>query len=120
MRFVGYMLLERMEIFPQWNAGMITISRADMKLFGITTGDTEGLVQYPLAVRGIRFATLISERGDEVRMSFRSKGDFDVNAFARTHFEGGGHFNASGGRSAGPFNETVQRFKTILSEFHPV
>ena len=120
MRFVGYMLIEKMEIFPKYNAGLIHISREDLKLFNLTTGDTEGLVQYPLNIRGIRFATLITERADEVKLSFRSKGDFDVNKFAREHFNGGGHFNASGGKSNLSFNETILRFKEILSEFHPL
>ncbi len=119
MKFVGYMLIERMELFPQWSAGLITIARKDLKLFELNTGDTEGLVQYPLSVAGIRFSTLITERADEVRLSFRSKGDFDVNGFAREHFVGGGHFNASGGKSSESLNDTVARFKKILSEFHP-
>jgi phosphoesterase RecJ-like protein len=120
MRFVGYMLIERMELFPQWQAGLITISRKDLKLFDLTTGDTEGLVQYPLSIGGVRFSTLITERADEVKLSFRSKGDFDVNRFAREYFAGGGHFNASGGKSSESLNDTVTRFKKILSEFHPL
>ena len=119
MRFIGYMLLERMEIFPKMCAGLIRISRDDLKLFGLAVGDTEGLVQYPLSIKGIQFSTLITERTDEVKLSFRSKGDYDVNRFAREHFNGGGHFNASGGRSNLSFNETIVRFKEILSEFHP-
>lgn len=120
MRFIGYMLLERMEIFHKYHAGLITISREDLKLFGLSTGDTEGLVQYPMNIQGIRFATLITERADEIKMSFRSKGDFDVNKFAREHFSGGGHFNASGGRTTQTFNETIAHFKEILSDFHPL
>jgi phosphoesterase RecJ-like protein len=119
MQFLGYVLLEKMEIFHKYNAGLITLSRQDMKLFDITTGDTEGLVNYPLNIAGIRFATLITERADEVKMSFRSKGDFDVSSFSREYFNGGGHFNASGGRSNLSFTETVTRFKEILSEIHP-
>ncbi len=120
MRFIGYMLIERMQIFHKYGAGLITISREDLKLFGLTTGDTEGLVQYPMSIQGIRFSTLITERADEVKLSFRSKGDFDVNQFAREHFNGGGHFNASGGRSTQTFNETILYFKEILSQFHPL
>jgi phosphoesterase RecJ-like protein len=119
MRFVGYMLIEKMELFPQWQAGLIAISRKDLKLFNLNIGDTEGLVQYPLSISGIRFSTLITERADEVKLSFRSKGDFDVNQFARQHFSGGGHFNASGGKSSESLNDTISRFKQILSEFHP-
>jgi phosphoesterase RecJ-like protein len=119
MQFLGYVLMEKMEIFPRYNAGLIALSRQDLKLFEVTPGDTEGLVNYPLSVAGIRFSTLITERSEEVKMSFRSKGDFDVNTFAREHFNGGGHFNASGGRSNLPFVETVTRFKEILSDIHP-
>jgi phosphoesterase RecJ-like protein len=119
MRFMGYVLLEKMEIFPKYNAGLIALTRKDMNLFGIKSGDTEGLVNYPLSIAGIRFATLITERTDEVKFSFRSKGDFDVSAFAREHFSGGGHFNASGGRSKSSFIDTVTHFKKILSDIHP-
>ena len=85
----------------------------------VRSGDTEGLVNYPLSVAGIRFATLITERGDEVKLSFRSKGDFDVSSFARQYFSGGGHFNASGGRTNSSFIETIAYFKKILSDIHP-
>jgi phosphoesterase RecJ-like protein len=119
MRFVGYMLIERMEIFPKWNAGLVTISKKDLQLFSLSMGDTEGLVNYPLNIAGIKFATLITERADEVKLSFRSKGDFDVNSFAREYFNGGGHFNASGGRSTESFSDTITRFKQILSDIHP-
>ena len=120
MRFLGYVLIEKMQLFPEYHAGLITLSKKDLQLFKVSTGDTEGIVNYPLSVRGIRFATLITERSDEVRLSFRSKGDFDVNLFARTHFGGGGHFNASGGRSGTSFSETVARFTALLPEFHPL
>lgn len=119
MRFVGYMLIEKMELFPKWNAGLVSISRKDLKLFNLNSGDTEGLVNYPMSVRGIRFSTLITERADEVKLSFRSKGDFDVNKFAREHFNGGGHFNASGGRSSLGLEETIALFKQILADIHP-
>ena len=119
MQLVGYVLLEKMEIFPEYKAGLITLSKKDMKLFDIQSGDTEGLVNYPLSIANIRFAVLITERGDEVKMSFRSKGDFDVRSFAHEHFNGGGHFNASGGRSSESFTDTVTRFKKILSDIHP-
>jgi phosphoesterase RecJ-like protein len=119
MRFLGFVLLERMEIFPEYGSGLITLSQEDLDRFDVRTGDTEGIVNYPMSIAGIRFATLIIERKDGIKLSFRSKGSFDVNAFARTHFSGGGHFNASGGQSSQSFSETILRFKEILSEFHP-
>jgi len=119
MRFLGYVLMDRMEVFHKYNSALITLSKKDMGTFNIHSGDTEGLVNYPLSIQGIRFATLITERNDEVKMSFRSKGDFDVSSFARLHFDGGGHFNASGGRTKTSFKETIAYFKKILSDIHP-
>jgi len=118
MRFLGYVLIEKMEIFHKYNAGLIALSRKDLNLFNAQSGDTEGLVNYPLSITGIRFATLITERSDEVKLSFRSKGDFDVSAFARQYFDGGGHFNASGGRTKTTFPDTIVYFKKILSDIH--
>ena len=119
MRFLGYVLIEKMEVFRKYNAALITLSRKDMNLFNVQNGDTEGLVNYPLSIAGVNFATLITERSDEVKLSFRSKGSFDVSRFARLYFDGGGHFNASGGRSKMSFDETILYFKKILSDIHP-
>lgn len=119
MQFLGYVLLEKMEILPQYKSGLICLTRKDIKLFDIGSGDTEGLVNYPLSIAGIRFSTLITEHADEVKLSFRSKGDFDVSKFSREHFNGGGHFNASGGRTTQSFTDTVTLFKKILSDIHP-
>ena len=119
MRFLGYVLIEKMEVFHKYNSALIALSRKDLNLFKTQNGDTEGLVNYPLSITGIKFATLITERTDEVKMSFRSKGDFDVSSFARQYFDGGGHFNASGGRTKTSFIETIAYFKKILSDIHP-
>jgi phosphoesterase RecJ-like protein len=119
MRFLGYVLIERMQVFRKYNSALITLSRKDMNLFNVQNGDTEGLVNYPLSIAGIKFATLITERSDEVKLSFRSKGPFDVSKVARLYFDGGGHFNASGGRAKTSFDETIVYFKKILSDIHP-
>ncbi len=119
MRFLGYVLIEKMEVFRKYNSALIALSRKDLNLFKTQNGDTEGLVNYPLSISGIRFATLITERTDEVKLSFRSKGDFDVSSFAREYFDGGGHFNASGGRTKTSFIDTIAYFKKILSDIHP-
>lgn len=119
MRFLGYVLIEKMEVFHKYNSALISLSRKDLNLFKSQSGDTEGLVNYPLSISGIQFATLITERSDEVKLSFRSKGNFDVSAFAKQYFEGGGHFNASGGRTKITFPETIVYFKKILSDIHP-
>lgn len=116
LRFIGHALLNRLEVLYEYNVAMIAIPYGDIQHFGLKTGDTEGLVNYPLSIKGIKMAALIIDRKEEVRMSFRSKGEFDVNAFARRYFEGGGHQNAAGGRSSDTLEKTVARFKEALKE----
>ena len=116
LRFIGHVLLHRMEIFYEYNAALIAIPKSDLIKFNIRTGDTEGLVNYPLTIQGIRLAGLVIDRDEERKWSFRSKGDVDVNTFARKYFNGGGHFNASGGRSADSLQTTVQLFKKAIKE----
>lgn len=115
-RFIGHVLLNRMEIFYEYNTALMAIPQADLIKFNVRTGDTEGLVNYALSIKGIKLAAVIIDRGEERKSSFRSKGNFDVNTFARTYFNGGGHFNASGGFNKEPLDEVVQKFKTAMKE----
>ena len=115
-RFIGSVLLNRMEVFYEYNTALIVIPQADLIKYDVKTGDTEGLVNYPLSIKGIRLAAVIIDRGEERKSSFRSKGDFDVNSFARKYFNGGGHFNAAGGFNKEPLEEVVQKFKVAIKE----
>ena len=115
-RFFGNILLNRMEVFYEYNTALIAIPQADLIKFNVKTGDTEGLVNFPLSIKGIRLAAVIIDRGDERKSSFRSKEGFDVNAFARKYFNGGGHFNAAGGRNNESLEEVVQKFKVAIKE----
>ncbi|RAJ79218.1 phosphoesterase RecJ-like protein [Chitinophaga dinghuensis] len=116
LRFLGHSLLNRMEVFYEYNTAMLAIPYSDLKRFDLMTGDTEGLVNFLLSIQGIKLAALIIDRNVEVKLSFRSKGDFDVNTFARKYFDGGGHFNASGGRSVDSLDKTVERFIRAIRE----
>lgn len=117
LRFIGHVLMNRMDVNYEYNTALIAISKKDLLRYHIRTGDTEGLVNYPLSIQGIKMAALVIDRDEERKWSFRSKGDFDVNSFARKHFEGGGHFNASGGRSSDSLEETVSKFKNVIKEY---
>ncbi len=81
LSFIGHVLLNRMEIFYEYNTALISIPQADLIKYDIKTGDTEGLVNFPLSIEGIRLAAIIIDRGEERKCSFRSKGNFDVNTF---------------------------------------
>jgi phosphoesterase RecJ-like protein len=116
LRFIGHVLLHRMEVFYEYNTVLIAVPKSDLLKFQIKTGDTEGLVNFPQSIQGIKLVALVIERDEERKWSFRSKGDFDCNTFARKYFDGGGHFNAAGGRSNDSLEKTVQHFRTILKE----
>lgn len=115
-RFIGHILLNRMEIFYEYNTALIAVNQQDLIKYDIITGDTEGLVNYPLSIKGIKLAAIVIDRGEERKCSFRSKGSFDVNTFARKYFNGGGHFNAAGGQSKEPLDAVVAKFKEAMTE----
>jgi len=116
LRFIGHVLQNRMDIYYEYNTALISVPWKDLVKFEIKTGDTEGLVNYPLTIKGIKLVALIIDRDEEIKCSFRSKDDFDVNTFARKYFEGGGHFNAAGGRSSGTLEQTIQQFIHAMKE----
>lgn len=113
-KFVGHVLSNKMEVIEDLNTVLIYIGAEELKEYNIKTGDTEGLVNYGLSIKGIEFATLIIDRTVLVKMSFRGKGKFPANKFAKEFFEGGGHFNAAGGQSKLSLEETVDKFKKAL------
>jgi len=115
-RFIGHVLLNRMEVFYEYNTVLMSITQQDLIKYNIKTGDTEGLVNYGLSIQGIKLAAVIIDRGEERKSSFRSKEGFDVNTFARKYFNGGGHFNAAGGFNKEPLEEVVIRFKEAIKE----
>jgi phosphoesterase RecJ-like protein len=116
MRFIGYCMNKKMVMLPEYNAAYISVTRDELKEYKITTGDTEGLVNYPLSIKGIKLVALIIDRTERVKLSLRSKGDIAVNELCSQYFNGGGHKNASGGHSNGTLDETVQTFLQMLAE----
>ncbi|HET6995913.1 MAG TPA: DHH family phosphoesterase [Chitinophagaceae bacterium] len=116
LRFTGHVLLHRMQVFYEYNTVLVAIPKSDLLKYHVKTGDTEGLVNFPQTIQGIKLVAIVIDRDEERKWSFRSKGGFDCNTFARKYFEGGGHFNASGGRSSDPLDVTVQKFKEAIKE----
>lgn len=109
--------LQNLKILDQYKTSYITLSQDELNEFGHQKGDTEGIVNYGLSIKGIDFTAIFIEHKEEgiIKISFRSQGDFDVNQFARNHFNGGGHINAAGGKSFLSLEETVQQFIAILA-----
>jgi phosphoesterase RecJ-like protein len=117
LKFIGFALCEKLEVLPEYNTAYFTIEAKELKKFNSQTGDTEGLVNYALSLNDIIFAAVIIDREGERKISFRSKGDFSVNEFARLYFEGGGHRNAAGGRSDLPIDEVRRKFEEVLPKY---
>jgi bifunctional oligoribonuclease and PAP phosphatase NrnA len=117
IRLLGFVLTERLDILHDYKTVIIHLSREDLKRFDVKTGDTEGLVNYGLSIQGIKLAILIIDRTVMIKMSFRSKGAFDVHQFAMNHFNGGGHIQASGGSSSLTLSETIEKCKALLMEY---
>ncbi len=111
--------LKNLKVLPEYKTAYITLSQEELNQFNFKKGDTEGFVNYGLALVGIVFSAIFIENHQEkiIKISFRSKGTFSVNEFARVHFEGGGHTNAAGGKSELSLNETVDKFISILPNY---
>jgi phosphoesterase RecJ-like protein len=110
--------LQNMKVFPEYKTSYITLSQKELDEFQYEKGDTEGVVNYGLTIKGIHFAAIFIEHRDEniIKISFRSQGNFDVNQFAREHFNGGGHINAAGGKSYESLRETIKKFEHLISK----
>ncbi len=114
LRLMGYAFDKKLVMLPEFHTAIIWLTRAELDQFKYKTGDTEGLVNYPLSIKEINMSIFMTERDKLIRLSFRSKGDFAVNQIAGKYFEGGGHKNAAGGNSYKTMEETVEKIKTIL------
>lgn len=118
MKLLG-VALNNLKILPEYHTAYISLTQKELDANNFKKGDTEGFVNYALSIKGIVFAVIFIENKQEkiVKMSLRSKGDFSVNDVARTHYEGGGHINAAGGRSSHSLNKTISEFISILPAY---
>ena len=111
--------MQNLKVLPELQTAYITLSQAELDEFKFKKGDTEGFVNYALSLKGICFAAIFieSKKDGIIKISLRSKGEFSVNEFSRSHFSGGGHTNAAGGRSETNLDKTVAKFISILPEY---
>jgi phosphoesterase RecJ-like protein len=112
--------LTNLRVIPESRAAYITLSQDELNRYNYKKGDTEGIVNYGLSLDGVVLAAIFIEDRKEgiIKISLRSKGDFSVNEMSRTHFNGGGHTNAAGGRSDLSLSNTVDKFISILPSYN--
>ncbi len=116
LRLLGYALTEKMIVLSDLNAAYISLSQEELKKYDFKKGDTEGLVNYPLSINGIKMAVLLTEKEGGVNFSFRSKGDFYVNKIANKDFNGGGHIYAAGGRIENSLEDAIKLLEKVIIE----
>jgi phosphoesterase RecJ-like protein len=115
MLLLGHALCNKLEVLPNVPVALISLSMEELKQFNYKSGDTEGLVNYPLSIDGIEISALFTQREDNlVKISFRSRGNIAVNKFSETYFNGGGHHNAAGGEMRDSLENSLALFKKAI------
>lgn len=110
--------LQNMKVMMDHKTSYTSLTQEELNSFNYVKGDTEGIVNYGLSIKGIVFTAIFIENKEEgiIKISFRSQGNFDVNQFARDHFQGGGHSNAAGGKSEVSMEETLHKFESLVQK----
>jgi phosphoesterase RecJ-like protein len=110
--------LNKLKVFPHLGTSYMYLTNEEMKTNHYKEGDTEGFVNYGISLKGIFFSAFFTEREKKIRVSFRSKGNFDVNLFAQTYFNGGGHKNAAASYHYNTLENTIKYFEEVIQK-HP-
>jgi phosphoesterase RecJ-like protein len=116
MKLMGYCMSEKLVVLHKYCAAYISITREELNRYNHQIGDTEGFVNIPFSIKGIKVTALLVENKDYVKISFRSKGSFSVDDFASKYFNGGGHVNAAGGEANISLKEAIALFESKISE----
>lgn len=116
LRINGYAVSKKMEVWKEYGAALITLSRDELNRFHYTRGDTEGLVNRPLAIPGIVYSVFLREEERYIKVSMRSVGDFPCDVVCSRYFGGGGHKNAAGGEFRGSMQQCIDVFKSLLQD----
>lgn len=116
-RLFGYVINRKMEIIQGGVAAYMSLTEAEMRKYHFQQGDSEGFVNYPLTIKAMKMTAMFSAHHKFIRVSLRSRGSVDVNVFARKYFNGGGHKNASGGKSYVSMEETIRHYCQSVAEF---
>ena len=119
IRLQGYALSRKMQLFPEQGAALITLDKEELEQFNYQRGDTETLVNKPLAIPEVYWSVFLREDPDRIKVSCRSQGDFSVSDICARYFNGGGHANAAGGEFLGTLEEAEAVFHQVLEDLFP-
>ncbi|MCP4458972.1 MAG: hypothetical protein GY816_13270 [Cytophagales bacterium] len=116
LRFLGFALNELLVVNEEMKVAHFALPMEVFDRYELKKGDTEGLVNHALSIDGVAAAALFKETEDEIKISFRSFGEIEVNKFAEKYFEGGGHKNAAGGHTFDSLKDTVAKFEELINQ----
>ena len=119
-RLMGYLLYVNWSYIDELHTSIITLDREERKRFGYQKGDTEGIVNMPLQIRGTRLSIFLredTERDNFVKVSMRSVDDIPCNRICQECFGGGGHLNAAGGDLAMPMAQAIDFVRKSLAKY---
>ena len=116
-RLFGYAINRKMEVIQDGKVAYMSLLENEMRRFQFQQGDSEGFVNYALTVKKMKMSAMFLAHRKFIRVSLRSRGDVDVNLFARKYFNGGGHKNAAGGKSFLSMEETIDHYIRSVREF---
>ncbi len=118
-RLMGYILYEKLQVLHDLHASFFALTREELKRFNYLKGDAEGIVNIPLEIKGQKLSIALREDTEkpQIMVSIRSFDDFPANEMATRFFNGGGHFNAAGGRLYCPMDEAIEITKNAIESY---
>lgn len=117
LKLKSYALSDKLEIMPSHRFSLITLSKEELEKFHYEKGDTEGLVNEPLNIRGMVYSIFLREDPDCIKVSARSKYEFPVSEICKDLFNGGGHRMAAGGEFNGSLTECKELLLKNLNKY---
>ena len=117
-KLFGYTIHRKMKTLLGGRVAYMSLTEEEMRRYWFQQGDNEGFVNYPLTIKKMKMTAMFTAQQGFIRVSLRSRGDIDVDTFARRYFNGGGHKNAAGGKSFVSMDETIAHYIKSVQEYH--
>lgn len=117
LKLNAYAIDQKLQLFPEHQAALITLTLDELNSMGYQKGDTESLVNVPLQLKDVTYSFYLRQEPDYIKVSSRSKGDFPVNKICSEHFNGGGHLNAAGGEFNGTMEECIAKLIEVMPQY---
>lgn len=114
VKLQAYAIAENLELFDDGKIAVTTLNKEELDRFHYERGDSEGLVNTALNIRGVRASFFLRQDDDCVKVSARSEAPFNVAEICERLCGGGGHLQAAGAEFHGPLEECKSRLLETL------